>query len=297
MDYGRKMGKQGKELNASLWTRAIDGLKEKPAYLLVFSISALFFLGGGSSLVVGAVTGNNVVTITGAVVAALAFAASCYAVKIVEEPAYRTYYKSGTIKKKWSTGMTIEPKKIEAQVEELLHRLMVEGDLSLGFSYKDPTTKIVMTHIAVGDYAERDRMADIMASFITTKKSSTRLEFNKIVIPKSGNVLFSIKVAEKLRTEVAAFRGEAYPIAKDEHLELKTNYFDGRLVNGDKVIIVDDVTFRGNTIMNTLEWLKNAGVEAKAVFVLAAHGEHVENIRIVLNTSYEGTLFYPIIII
>ena len=291
------MSGKRKELIGFLWTKIVEGLKEKPAYLLIFSIAALFFLTGASSLVVGAITKNDVATITGAVVAVVAFVASCYVVRIVEQPAYKTYYKTGTIRKKWSAGTVIQPQKIEIQAEQLLRRLMVEGNLSLGLSYKDPATKIVMTHTAVGDYAERDRMADIMASFITAKKSSTGLEFNKIVIPKSGNVLFSIKVAEKLRTEVAAFRGEAYPIAKDEHLELKTNYFDGRLVNGDKVIIVDDVTFRGNTIMNTLEWLKNAGVEAKAVFVLAAHGEHVENIRTVLNTSYEGTLFYPIIII
>ncbi|GAI53379.1 unnamed protein product, partial [marine sediment metagenome] len=127
------------------------------------------------------------------------------------------------------------------------------------------------------------------------KKSSTGLKFDKVVIPKSGNVLLTIRVAEKLGVKIAAFRGENYPIAKDEHLELKQNYFDGNLEESDKVIIVDDVTFRGNTIMKTLEWLKNAGVKTEAVFVLAAHQQHIDNIRAVLDTSYPGTFFYPII--
>lgn len=292
------MARNLNEVNNSLWSKFVEGLKEKPAYLLIFGITALFFLAGIGSMIGSIVQKNNVGIITGGVVAVVALLISAYVVRIVEEPAYKTYYKSGPLKRKWSAGTVIEPRKVERQAEELLLKLMVEGDLSLGLSYKDPTSKIVMTHTAAGDYVERDRMADIMASFIRAKQASTSgLEFTKVAIPKSGNVLFSIKVAEKLRTEIVAFRGESYPIAQDEHLDLRNNYFDGKLEDDDKIIIVDDVTFRGNTVMDTLKWLKNANVTTKAVFVLAAHEQHVENIRSVLHDTYRGTQFYPIITI
>ena len=286
-----------KDSATSLWTKIVEGLKEKPAYLLIFAIVALFFLSGLSTAVIGSVRDNNTAIIVGAVVATAGLGAACYVIRIVEEPSYKTYYKTQSIRKRWATGVVIDPQKVEAKAEEMLRKLIIEGDLSLGLSYKDPTSKIVMTHTAVGDYGERDRMSDIMASFITAKKTSVRLDFNKIVIPKSGNVIFSIKVAEKLGVDVVAFRGKDHAIAEDQHLEFKKNYFDGNLEDKDSVIIVDDVTFRGNTIMQTLEWLKNAGVEIKAVFVLAAHAQYIDNIRAVLATSYPTTSFYAIITI
>jgi len=263
--------------------------------LLIFAIVALFFLGGASSLGVGLARDNNIATIVGALVEVVGLAAACYVIKVVEEPSYKTYYKIHSTERKWTAGAVIEPQKIQAQAKELLEKLLIQGDLSLGLSYKDPTSKIVMTHTAVGDRGERDRMSDIMASFITATKSSTKLAFDKVVIPKSGNVLFSIKVAEKLGVEIVAFRGENYPIAEDKDLEFEKNYFDGYLKANDRVIIIDDVTFRGNTIMKTLEYLKNANVETKAVFVLAAHQQHVASIEDVLKKSAPGASFYPII--
>lgn len=288
---------KGNNNDSSLWNNIVGGLKEKPAYLLIFAIVALFFLGGLSSLVAGSLRDNNVAIICGVVVAVVGLAAAAYVIKIVEEPSYKTYYKTPSIRKKWATGVVIDPMKVEAKARELLESLLIEGDLSLGLSYKDQTSKIVMTHTVVGNHGERDRMSDIMASFITAKKSSESLDFNKVVIPKSGNVLFSIKVAEKLGIDIVAFRGKEYRIADDRHLEFKKNYFDGYLEKNDKVIIVDDVTFRGNTIMKTLEWLNNAKVEIIAVFVLAAHAQHIGNIKSVLATSYPHTSFYPIITI
>ena len=289
--------KKDKNPFSNLWLDIVEGLKEKPAYLLIFAIVAIFFLGGTASLVAGTVVQNSVSTIVGALVAVCGLAAACYVIKIVEEPSIKTYYKTSSIRKKWSTGLVIEPSKIEEQASEMLQKLLLEGNLSLGLSYKDPTSKILMTHTVVGDYAERDRMSDIMASYIVATKANKGIEFNKVVIPKSGNILFSTKVAEKLGVEIIAFRGEKYCIAKDEHLEPKQNYFDGNVNESDKVIIVDDVTFRGNTVMNTLEWLKNVGIKAEAVFVLAAHQQYVDNINSVLNKSYPGTSFYPIITI
>jgi len=217
-----------KDSATSLWTKIVEGLKEKPAYLLIFAIVALFFLSGLSTAVIGSVRDNNTAIIVGAVVATAGLGAACYVIRIVEEPSYKTYYKTQSIRKRWATGVVIDPQKVEAKANEMLRKLIIEGDLSLGLSYKDPTSKIVMTHTA---------------------------------------------------------------------LEFKKNYFDGNLEDKDSVIIVDDVTFRGNTIMQTLEWLKNAGVEIKAVFVLAAHAQYIDNIRAVLATSYPTTSFYAIITI
>lgn len=292
-----KRDRGGEEPNQmSVWLAVVKGLAKDPAYLLIFAIAALFFLPGAASLISGAVLENNVAIGIGAFVDVAALLAAIYVIRL-DKLGFRQYHKGKSRRKTWPSRRITAPERVEGRLREFLNRHLVEGDLTLGLSYKDPSGKVIMTHTAAGDYAERDRMSDIMASFIRAKQGTTGLEFTKVVIPKSGNVLFSIKVAEKLNVDIVAFRGEAYPITEPTDLPFTKNYFDGSLEENDDVIIIDDVTFRGDTIERTLDWLKRANVSAKAVFVLAAHEQHVESIRSMLATTYEGTEFYPIITI
>jgi len=169
------------------------------------------------------------------------------------------------------------------------------GSISLGLRFKDPAHKMPMLHKIVGDPSELERMANIMASFIDVTIKETKLKFDKVVIPKSGNTLFGVRAAEKTGYPLVGYRGKDFSIADDNALPIQENYFDGILEAGDRVIIIDDITFRGDTVRETVSFLDAAQVKVLAVFVLSAHAEHVAKLRESLDKDYGGVKFFPIL--
>jgi len=84
------------ESNKSLWEKIVEGLRQRPAYLLIFAISALFVLSGLGGLGVGLATKNNLALVLGFASFALALVGAVLVVREVERPTVETPMPSRT---------------------------------------------------------------------------------------------------------------------------------------------------------------------------------------------------------
>lgn len=281
------------------WRDIVEGLKAKPAYLLIFAVVALFFVGGSTGIGVGALERDYV--IFGGCIFLL-----CFTLVIAYLTICRVESAPEVIRRREESKLLMNLKSAHPKVTTDLERLRVEvrnlldkdtrtGDFRIGFRYRDPTAVVPMTHRIVGLPGELDRMANIMAAFVRLTTKQEKLDFDKIVFPKTGNVLFAMKAAERIGKPIIGFRGKDFAIADDTALPIIDNYFDGMLNENDKVSVIDDITFRGDTVKETISHLQVAKVKTVAVFVICAHKERTNQLRTDLDKEYGGVKFFPII--
>jgi len=281
------------------WKEVVQGLTAKPAYLLIFALTALFIVGGGIGTIITALQDDY--RIFGGCIFLM-----CFALFVAYLTIRKVESSPEVIQKRDENKLLLElrsahPKvatdleRLRVEVQNLLQKDMRTGDFRIGFRYKDPTEILPMIHRIVGLQGEVDRMANIMAAFIKLKVREEKLDFRKVVFPKTGNVIFTIKAAERLGLPYVGFRGKDYAIADDASLSVAENYFDGILNESDKVSIIDDITFRGDTIKETISHLQVAKAKTAAVFVLCAHKQHSDKLRSELHEEYGGIRFFPIL--
>jgi len=281
------------------WRDIVEGLKAKPAYLLIFALVALFFVGGGIGIGVAALEGDYV--IFGCCIFLLCFAlviAYLTICKVESAPAVirkREESKLLMNLKSAHPKVTTDLERLRVEVQNLLEKDTRTGDFHIGFRYRDQTDVVPMTHRIVGLPGEVDRMANIMAAFVRLTTKEENLDFHKTVFPKSGNVLFAIKAAERIGKPIIGFRGRDFAIAEGTALPIIDNYFDGILNENDKVAVIDDITFRGDTVKETIDVLQLAKVKTVAVFVICAHKERTNQLRTDLDKEYGGVKFFPIV--
>lgn len=282
-----------------LWNNIVEGLKAQPAYLLVFGLCSLIILGGGFSLNNEAVRSNTFmfasVIFLMCFVLLIAYLVIC---KVETSPKVKRRRETASFRREIKS---VYPKQVRTMEEfkdavaKVLEQDTRYDNINLGLRFKDPAKKMPMLHKIVGDPGELERMANIMASFIDITIKENKLKFDKVVIPKSGNALFGVRAAEKTGYPLVGYRGKDFSIADEEALPIQENYFDGILEDGDRVIIIDDITFRGDTVRETVSFLNKANVKVLAVFVLSAHEEHVGRLRESLDKEYGGVKFFPIL--
>jgi len=70
--------------NEWLFKKITDGLTQSPSYLLVFGVSALFFLSGLSTTIAGLAKANNTTLLIGSLSFLIALGATVYVVHEVE---------------------------------------------------------------------------------------------------------------------------------------------------------------------------------------------------------------------
>ena len=291
-----------KNINSPIpWRDIIIGLKAKPAYLLIFSLCLLFVTFGGIGSVITSYYSDYYKFTLCIILLIVSLIIAYLTIRTVENtPEVKRERDHDKLIRELKSIYPMEPlntDNFKKAIQILLQKDTRYGNFNIGLRVKDPTRKMPMIHKTIGLLGEAERMANIMASFIKMTVIEEKLKFNKIVIPKSGNILFSIKAGEKTGYPIVGFRGRDFAIADNTSLNIEENYFDGILLPNDRVIIIDDITFRGDTIKETIGYLKTAQVKTIAVFVLLAHQQYIENIKNVLWEQYGKVRFFPILVI
>ena len=90
---------------------------------------------------------------------------------------------------------------------------------------------------------------------------------DKVAVPKLGNVILAMTVAQRLRAPLAIVRQEA------KHEIGRPSPFDGKVEAGDKVLLVDDVASDGVFLRVCVERLRSASAQVIAVIVLVNRTE------------------------
>jgi orotate phosphoribosyltransferase len=90
--------------------------------------------------------------------------------------------------------------------------------------------------------------------------------YTKVVGLKEGNPLFSSLTAQKLDKPISLFRGNYFP--RFNGSSDAADYFDGLILQSDKVVLLDDCTFRGTTLMQAHEKINAIGAQVVGVFLL-----------------------------
>jgi orotate phosphoribosyltransferase len=91
--------------------------------------------------------------------------------------------------------------------------------------------------------------------------------FDRVVGLKEGSPSIAIQFARKVGKSVALFRGEG-EFKKDRAGGRPADLFDGEVIAGETVLIVDDSTTGGRKAMQCLDALRSIGARAANFLVL-----------------------------
>jgi orotate phosphoribosyltransferase len=126
---------------------------------------------------------------------------------------------------------------------------------------------------ACTDYRVAERCARILANFIRDETAKALLDnevdsivYNRIVVPKGGTPTLGFMLSYVLRVPCTFFRGSEDPKVRDP--APVEAYFDGEILPGDKVILVDDSTTGGRMFNQAILKIREAGAEIRHGFVL-----------------------------
>jgi orotate phosphoribosyltransferase len=137
--------------------------------------------------------------------------------------------------------------------------------------------------------------ADKTASFLLDFLKEKGLQFDYIYgVPEGVTKLADVanyKIGMNRKPEQKLVIGRGKP---KEHGDPKDKYFVGDVKPGDKIIVVEDVTTTGGSMLKTLDYLKEAGIKVIAVVALVNRMELRDDKKTVAQCVEEkGSKYYP----
>lgn len=118
-------------------------------------------------------------------------------------------------------------------------------------------------------------LSKTFARYISLDMREQKIEnITKVVIPADSNFLLGFKVAESLDCSPVIMREKKGRIFEDQP-------WDGKLLHGDRVIIVHDVLVSGKQVVAAMQKLRDYGVEVIAVYCIVNRLEYQGEDKIV----------------
>lgn len=172
--------------------------------------------------------------------------------------------------------LRIAEKRPFASYQQELERIMAmsfsRGTFEVGKTYSQRFGYFVDLTGATTNYQIAERCARILANFIRDEMNRTLADesrpvvFNKIVVPKSGSPAIGFLLSQILNVPCVFFRGDKEPkIRTSDDVNI---YFDGSVLPGDKLILVDDSTTGGRMCNQAIIKINEARAEVHHAFVL-----------------------------
>jgi orotate phosphoribosyltransferase len=126
-----------------------------------------------------------------------------------------------------------------------------------------PPTDIKIGWRSIGVYPHRiEHLANIMSDIIQEEMVAQGDDFDSIVGIALNGIPFATLIGRELHKELIIFRPTGDPKTPGT---FSSNYAG---VEGKKVVIVDDVLGTGDSVMETIEALKENGAESKLTVVV-----------------------------
>ncbi|RLF88700.1 orotate phosphoribosyltransferase [Thermococci archaeon] len=125
----------------------------------------------------------------------------------------------------------------------------------------------------------------IIARLIAEKAKELGLQYEKIAGPELGAVPIATALALETEKPLLIVRKK-----KKEHGTGKQ--IEGEVKPGDKVLLVEDVTTTGGSVLRAAKVLKENGAEVVGIFVVVDREEGAME-----NISKEGYKLYPLVVV
>lgn len=169
-------------------------------------------------------------------------------------------------------GRTGRPEKVwKNRLLEIIREHSVVKQVMLGKQHSQPSEVFVDLRAAAMDVNKRAILADVLANLISSTldkrlNSPDYRSIDRIVGMKEGNPLVTALVAEKLKMPISLYRGVDFPRFHDS--KDPADFFDGEIHPGERVILVDDATFRGTTLIGAARKLTELNAQPLEAFLL-----------------------------
>jgi orotate phosphoribosyltransferase len=181
---------------------------------------------------------------------------------------------------------------LKSRLIEIMRNHFTEEEVMLGRQHSQPNNYFIDLRKAAMKSDFRELLADILANLVANQIRSELaranfIQYDRIIGMKEGNPLVSALVAEKLKLPFALYRGSSFP--RFHGSQDPTDLFDGEIEIDENVILIDDSTFRGTTLLNaaiSLEALKSKVVGVFLLFEpeLATARKSLENRNIQMHS-------------
>ncbi|MBN2111754.1 hypothetical protein JW707_01510 [Candidatus Woesearchaeota archaeon] len=181
--------------------------------------------------------------------------------------------------------------------QEEFNKFLIEHDV-VGFFPEGRTLKsgrfsywYINCRNLAGKVGATDKTAGFLLDFLDAKG----IEYDYIYgVPEGVSTLAVVanykKGIQENNDEQALVIGRGKP---KEHGDPKDKYFIGPAKKGDKVVVVEDVTTTGGSMLQTLDFLKETGITVVAVVALANRMElRDDGTTVAESVEGKGTKYY-----
>lgn len=160
---------------------------------------------------------------------------------------------------------------LKSRLIEIMSLYYSSNNVALGRHHSQPNSYFIDLRAAAMDVNSREILADVLANFIANdiRNNLTNVDFkeyNRIIGIKEGNPLMTAVVAQKLQLPLALYRGTDFP--RFHGSTDPVDFFDGKITLGENVILVDDATFRGTTLISATKLLTSMNIHVVGIFLL-----------------------------
>ncbi|MFA4700405.1 orotate phosphoribosyltransferase [Pyrococcus kukulkanii] len=129
------------------------------------------------------------------------------------------------------------------------------------------------------------RALKIIARLIAKKANELGLQYDKVAGPELGAVPIATALALETEKPLLIVRKKKKEYGTGKQIE-------GEVRPGDKVLLVEDVTTTGGSVLRAAKILKENGAEVVGIFVVVDREEGAKE-----NINKEGYYLYPLIVV
>jgi orotate phosphoribosyltransferase len=159
------------------------------------------------------------------------------------------------------------PTDVRTRAMRLLSAVRLQGEFRIGRRFPKAFPDYIDAFTGAMDRAWAEEAVSVMLSHLQIVTAGNLPPFSKIVGIKKGTPVLAWLAADRLRLPCVLHRGEDLkkPWGTAEH---PTGCFDGELVKGDIVLLVDDSTTGGRLAMEAVEQIRQLGAIVEHFLVL-----------------------------
>ncbi|AFK22533.1 orotate phosphoribosyltransferase [Pyrococcus sp. ST04] len=168
--------------------------------------------------------------------------------------------------------------------DELISMIIEEGCIKFGH-FVLTSGKESNYYIDIKKLITNPKALKIIAKMIKEKAEELNLEYDKVAGPELGAV--PIATALSLETEKPLL------IIRKKKKEYGTGkQIEGEIKEGDRVLLVEDVTTTGGSVLRAAKILENEGAKVVGIFVVVDREEGAKE-----NIEKEGYKLYPLVLV
>ncbi|HII61831.1 orotate phosphoribosyltransferase [Pyrococcus horikoshii] len=168
--------------------------------------------------------------------------------------------------------------------DELINLIINEGCIKFGH-FVLTSGKESNYYIDIKSLITNPKALRIIAKLIKEKAEELNLNYDKIAGPELGAVPIATALSLETNKPLLIVRKK-----KKEHGTGKV--IEGNVQKGDKVLLVEDVTTTGGSVIRAAKILREHGADVVGIFVVVDREEGAKE-----NIEKEGFKFYPLVLV